>query len=146
MPALTPHDCLFPLPVEEHAISVLPGNARDGLSSLPVEEKAISGSTGAQERPFSDDSGCRRFDPSRLHFPPQEEGKRQIASRFCLFAIACSLYLANKRQFKSSPSLNSTYPQTASFGGALNSHGLIENSLKTFSFEAFQAWRRPSFR
>ena len=30
---------LFPLPVEEKAISGLPGNARDGLFPLPVEEK-----------------------------------------------------------------------------------------------------------
>ena len=34
-----PRDCLFPLPVEEKAISGLPGNARDGLFPLPVEEK-----------------------------------------------------------------------------------------------------------
>ncbi len=70
MPALTPRDCLFPLPVEEHAISVLPGNARDGLSSLPVEEKAISGSTGRPKSgPFRMilDAG---FDPSRLPLPP----------------------------------------------------------------------------
>ena len=32
-------DELFPLPVEEKAISGLPGNARDGLFPLPVEEK-----------------------------------------------------------------------------------------------------------
>ena len=40
-----PRDCLFPLPVEEKAISGLSGNARDGLFPLPVEEKAISGLT-----------------------------------------------------------------------------------------------------
>ena len=35
-------DGLFPLPVEEKAISRLPGDARDRLFPLPVEEKAIS--------------------------------------------------------------------------------------------------------
>ena len=61
---------LFPQPVEQKAISVLPGNARDGLSPLPVEEKAISGSTGIPK------SGPFRmildadFDPSRLPLPP----------------------------------------------------------------------------
>ena len=43
MPALTPRDVHFALPVEEKAVSGLPGNARDGLFPLPVEEKAISG-------------------------------------------------------------------------------------------------------
>jgi hypothetical protein len=36
---LAPRDCLYPLPVEENAISGLPGNALDGLFPLPVEEK-----------------------------------------------------------------------------------------------------------
>ena len=55
-----PRDCLFPLPVEEKAISGLPRNAHDGLFPLPVEEKATSGlHQEAQERPFSDDSGCQ---------------------------------------------------------------------------------------
>ena len=75
MPALTPRDCLFPLLIEEHAISVLPGNARDGLSSLPVEEKAISGSTGRPKSgPFRMilDAG---FDPSRLPLPPWGDEK-----------------------------------------------------------------------
>ena len=70
-----PRDCLFALPVEEHAISVLPGNARDGLSSLPVEEKAISGSTGRPKSgPFRMilDAG---FDPSRLPLPPWGDEK-----------------------------------------------------------------------
>ena len=41
-----PRDCLFPLPVEEKAISGHPRNAHDGLFPLPVEEKAISGLPG----------------------------------------------------------------------------------------------------
>ena len=70
-----PRDCLFPLPVEEKAISGLPGNARDCLFPLPVEEKAISGSPGRpKSSPFRMilDAG---FDPSRLPLPPWGDEK-----------------------------------------------------------------------
>ena len=48
-----PRDCLFPLPVEEKAISGLPGNAHDGLFLLPVEEKAIMGTWYALAIPLT---------------------------------------------------------------------------------------------
>ena len=63
------------MPVEEKAVSGLPGNARDGLFPLPVEEKAISGSPGRpKSSPFRMilDAG---FDPSRLPLPPWGDEK-----------------------------------------------------------------------
>ena len=70
-----PRDCLFPLPVEEKAISGHPRNAHEGLFPLPVEEKAISGSPGRpKSSPFRMilDAG---FDPSRLPLPPWGDEK-----------------------------------------------------------------------
>ena len=65
-----PRDCLFPLPVEEKAISGLPRNAHDGLFPLPVEETATAElPRGAQDCPFSDDSG-HQLEPLAIAFSP----------------------------------------------------------------------------
>ena len=70
-----PRDCLFPLPVEEKAISGLPRNAHDGLFPLPVEEKQLQGSRGrpktAPFRTILDTS----LSPLRLPFPLACRGK-----------------------------------------------------------------------
>ena len=111
---------MFLLPVEEKAISGFSGNARDGLFPLPVEEKALSGPRReAQERPFSDDSG-RQLWPLTIAVSPSETRKRQIAGRFCLFAMVSSLYLSRKMQLQSSSGPNSTYLQTTGLGEGWN--------------------------
>ena len=85
-----PRDCLFPLPVEEKAISGLSGNARDGLFPLPVEEKAISGPPQeAQERPFSDDSGCQLW-LLAIAFSPSLSRKMLFQGSLGMLAMAFS--------------------------------------------------------
>ena len=126
MPALAPRDCLYPLPVEEKAISGLPGNARDGLFPLPVEEKALSGPPQeAQHRPSSDDSGCQLW-LLVIAFTPCLSRKRLFQGSLGMLAMAFSPCLSRKRfLFRGTlipEPLNPTYPQTASLGGALNPH------------------------
>ena len=97
------------------AISFSPCLSNKFMSQDPPPQEA-------QERPFSDDSGRQRGALANA-FSPSETRKRKIASCFCLFAMAFSLYLSRKMQFQSSSGLNSTYLQTVSLSG-LNPHGL----------------------
>ena len=98
-----PRDCLFPLPVEEKAISGFSGNARDGLFPLPVEEKVISGAPQEdQERSFSDDSGCQ-LRPLAIAFSSCLSRKRLSESSLGMLAIAFSPCLSRKSTFQGSP-------------------------------------------
>ena len=107
-----PHDCLFPLPVEEKAISGLPRNAHDGLFPLPVEEKATSGlPREAQDCPFSDDSG-HQLEPLAIAFSPCLSRKRLFQGSLGMLAMAFSLCLSRKRQFQAHPG----GPRAALFG------------------------------
>ena len=97
-----PRDCLFPLPVEEKAISELPRNAHDGLFPLPVEEKATSGlPREAQDCPFSDDSG-HQLGPLAIAFSPCLSRKRLFQGSLGMLAMAFSLCLSRKRLFQGS--------------------------------------------
>ena len=107
-----PRDCLFPLPVEEKAISGLPRNAHDGLFPLPVEEKATSGlPQEAQDCPFSDDSG-HQLEPLVIAFAPCLSRKRLFQGSLGMLAMAFSLCLSRKRQFQAHPG----GPRAALFG------------------------------
>ena len=107
-----PRDCLFPLPVEEKAISGLPRNAHDGLFPLPVEEKATSGlPREAQDCPFSDDSG-HQLEPLAIAFSPCLSRKRLFQGSLGMLAMAFSLCLSRKRQFQAHPG----GPRAALFG------------------------------
>ena len=95
-----PRDCLFPLPVEEKAISGLPRNAHDGLFPLPVEEKATSGlPREAQDCPFSDDSG-HQLEPLAIAFSPCLSRKRLFQGSLGMLAMAFSLCLSRKRPYR----------------------------------------------
>ena len=107
-----PRDCLFPLPVEEKAISGLPRNAHDGLFPLSVEEKATSGlPREAQDCPFSDDSG-HQLEPLAIAFSPCLSRKRLFQGSLGMLAMAFSLCLSRKRQFQAHPG----GPRAALFG------------------------------
>ena len=63
----------------------------------------------AQERPFSDDVG-RNVWPLASAFSLSERGNRQIARRFCLFAIAFSPSGRGKRPLRAPPNPPSEVP------------------------------------
>ena len=96
------------------------GSLAMAFSPVPVEDKALSGRhQEAQERPFLDGSGRQPW-LLTIACSPSWTRKIRIARRFCLFAMAFSLYLSRKRQFQSSAGPNSTYLLTVGLGGGLN--------------------------